>query len=111
MELSAAERCALAKNQAELKAELAIDTKLLSERSQVKVLHARKQALERKLTKVQDDNRALDKRLADERHTVDKLIADAKEIRSELKKLDHKIDVDSDKKYEFNFFVFFEAFI
>lgn len=88
----------LAKNQAELKAELAIDTKQLSERSQVKALQSSKAALERKLQKVQDDNRTLEKRLSEERHAVDKMVAESKEIKSDIRNLD-KIDViGGDKK-------------
>lgn len=98
LDLSEADRLVLAKNQAELKAELAIDTKQLSERSQVKALQSTKAALERKLQKVQDDNRTLEKRLTEDRHAVDKMVAESKEIKSDIRNLD-KIDVKGgDKK-------------
>lgn len=77
---------------------MSIDTKRLSEHSQVKALTTNKHALERKVLKIQEDNRALEKRLAEEKHLLEKQIIESKEIKTEIRNLD-LIDVPDDKKY------------
>lgn len=67
---------------------MSIDTKQLSEHSQIKALTTNKQALERKVLKIQEDNRALDKRIAEEKHLLDKQIIESKEIKAEIRNLD-----------------------
>lgn len=96
--MTAAERQALSKHYAELKNEMSIDTKQLSARSQLKALQTNKQALERKLIKVQEVNRTLEKQLADEKYCIDKLTTDAKEIRAEMRQIDSIIEQNEDKR-------------
>lgn len=103
-DLTDAEKVTLQKHYTDLKTELSIDTKQLSERSQVKALQNAKAALERKLKKIQDDNRGLDKRLADEKHVVEKMQTEGKELRAEIRAL-NDFEVKDDK--EFVLFSFF----
>ena len=76
---------------------MSIDTKQLSERSQIKTLQATKAALERNLQKIQESNRLLEKRLQDEKHVIEKITTEAKEIKAEIKNFE-KNDVQQDEK-------------
>lgn len=91
------EKSALQNHYTELKLELSIDTKQLSERSQVKALQSTKASLERKLKKIQNDNRGLDKRLADEQNALDKILTEGKELRGEIRAL-NDFEVNDDKE-------------
>lgn len=74
---------------------MSADVKQLSERSQIKNLETTKLALERKLQKIQDDNRAMEKRFADEKHSVDLILAEGKDLKAEIRSFesqDHKSD-------------------
>lgn len=64
---------------------MSADVKQLSERSQIKSLETTKLALERKLQKIQEDNRAMEKRLAEEKHSVDLIVSEGKDIKSEIR--------------------------
>lgn len=75
-----------------MKSEMSIDTKQLSERNQLKILQATKQALERKLAKVLETNRILEKRVADEKHGLDLLTNEAKSVRAEIRQIDALIE-------------------
>lgn len=63
----------------------------------MKALQNAKAALERKLKKIQDDNRGLDKRLADEKHVLDKMVTESKELRAEIRAL-NDFEVKDDKE-------------
>ncbi|KAG4076761.1 hypothetical protein HA402_009107 [Bradysia odoriphaga] len=94
-ELTETEKHALTKHYAELRNEMSADVKQLSERSQIKNLETTKLALERKLQKIQEDNRAMEKRLAEEKHSVDLLISEGKDIKAEIRSFegqDNKCD-------------------
>lgn len=84
------------KHYADLRSEMNVDTKLLSEQSQIKTLQATKAALEKKLQKIQDDNRTFEKRLIEEQRQIDRLADESKEIKSEIRRLD-SIDINDDK--------------
>lgn len=89
------EKHALTKHYADLRSEMSVDVKQLSERSQIKTLETTKLALERKLQKIQEENRAMEKRFAEEKHSVDLKIAEGKEIKAEIRSFesqDHKSD-------------------
>lgn len=71
---------------------MAIDSKQLSERNQLKILQTTKQALERKLTNVLESNRTLEKRIAGEKHEIDQLANEAKALRAEIRQIDESIE-------------------
>lgn len=96
--MTEAEKNALTKHYAELRSEMSADVKQLSARSQIKNLETTKLALERKLQKIQEDNRAMEKRLADEKHSVDLLISEGKDIRAEIRSFESQ-DNKCDKRY------------
>lgn len=77
---------------------MSVDVKQLSERSQVKNLETTKLALERKLQKIQEDNRAMEKRYAEEKHSVDMIMAEGKDIKAEIRSFENQ-DIKSDKGY------------
>lgn len=78
---------------------MSVDTKQLSERSQVKSLETTKVALERKLHKIVDDNRGMEKRYAEEKHAVDMLTAEGKEIKAEIRSFENHDLKETDKGY------------
>lgn len=77
---------------------MSIDTKQLSERNQLKALQTTKQALERKLISIQENNRALEKRLTEEKHGVEQLAAEAKATRADIRQIDAAIEKKDDKR-------------
>lgn len=76
---------------------MSIDTKQLSEHSQIKTLLTTKAALEKKLQKILDDNRSLEKNLIEERNVIEKLIEESEEIKSDIRKFDAIQVKDEDK--------------
>lgn len=68
----------------ELKAEMSIDAKQLSERTQINALLATKNALEKKLQKIQDENRDLSAALNEEQKILDDIRGEAERIREEI---------------------------
>lgn len=97
-DLTETEKSALTKHYADLRSEMSVDVKQLSERSQVKNLETTKLALERKLQKIQEDNRAMEKRYAEEKHSVDMIMAEGKDIKAEIRSFENQ-DIKSDKGY------------
>lgn len=77
---------------------MSIDTKQLSERSQVKALQTNKAALERKLQRLNEENRAAEKRLLDERHQLAQLTDECKEMRTEIRAIDAAIAQHEDSE-------------
>lgn len=99
--MTVAERRALNKHYADLKTEMSIDTKQLSERSQVKALLANKLALERKLQKLQEENRIAEKRVNEERHSLTKLTDVNSGMRADIRAIETAIAALADKSYAF----------
>ena len=95
-DLTESEKNALTKHYADLRSEMSADVKQLSERSQIKNLETTKLALERKLQKIQEDNRAIEKRFAEEKHSVDVIIAEGKDLKAEIRSFEIQ-DNKSDK--------------
>lgn len=95
-DLTETEKNALTKHYADLRSEMSADVKQLSERSQIKNLETTKLALERKLQKIQEDNRAIEKRFAEEKHSVDLIIAEGKDLKAEIRSFENQ-DNKSDK--------------
>lgn len=91
------EKSALYSHYTEMKMELSSDTKQLSEQSLIKALQSKKASLERKFKKIQDDNRALDKRFVDEKHALEKVITESKELHAELRTL-NDFEIKDDKE-------------
>lgn len=96
--MTEAEKNALTKHYAELRNEMSADVKQLSERSQIKTLETTKLALERKLQKIQEDNRTMEKRLAEEKHSVDLIISEGKDIKAEIRSFESQ-DTKCDRAY------------
>lgn len=90
------EKNALTKHYADLRSEMSADVKQLSERSQIKSLETTKLALERKLQKIQEDNRAMEKRYADEKHATDSIISEGKDLKAQIRSFESQ-DQKSDK--------------
>lgn len=87
-QLTAAERRALNKHYADLKMEMSIDTKQLSERSQIKALQTNKTALERKLHKLHDETRSVELRLQEEKQAVGQLLDETQSWRTEMRAIE-----------------------
>lgn len=96
-DLTETEKIALTKHYADLRSEMSVDVKQLSERSQIKNLETTKLALERKLQKIQEDNRAMEKRFAEEKRAVDLIVAEGKDIKAEIRSFESQ-DLKSDKR-------------
>lgn len=77
---------------------MSADVKQLSERSQIKNLETTKLALERKLQKIQEDNRAMEKRIAEEKHSVDAILSEGKDLKAQIRSFESQ-DQKSDKTY------------
>lgn len=86
--LSESDKEMILKNFTELMNEMSIDTKQLSEQSQIKTLLATKTILEKKLQKIQENNRHLERTLQDERNAIDQLVAESEEIKADIEKYD-----------------------
>lgn len=76
------------KNFTELMSEMSIDTKQLSEQSQIKTLLATKTILEKKLHKIQENNRLLEHTIKDERDSVEQLTNEIKGIKADIENFD-----------------------
>ncbi|XP_055378324.1 coiled-coil domain-containing protein 93 [Condylostylus longicornis] len=95
--LTDSERTTIKKHYADLKHEMEIDTKQLSEQSQIKALETTKAALEKKLLRVRVENDELE----EERRKVQKRIDDQMDMEEKLKieiKEFEKSEAKSDKK-------------
>lgn len=104
------------KNLAELKTEMSIDTKQLSEQNTIKTLLATKSILDKKLQKVQEENRCLEVNLKEERQNLDKIDSEVDAIKDEIRQLDAVEIKATDKKYGISvifgqgFFTFFSNY-
>lgn len=97
------------KNLTELKTEMSIDTKQLSEQNTIKTLLATKSILEKKLQKVQEENRCLEANLKEERQHLNKIDSEVDAIKDEIRQLDAVEIKATDKKYGVS--ELFETFI
>ncbi|XP_055321348.1 coiled-coil domain-containing protein 93 isoform X2 [Sitodiplosis mosellana] len=88
----------LLKNLTELKTEMSIDTKQLSEQNTIKTLLATKTILDKKLQKVQEENRNLEANLREEEQNLNKLDSDVDAIKDEIRQLDAVEIKATDKK-------------
>lgn len=98
------------KNLAELKTEMSIDTKQLSEQNKIKTLLVTKGILDKKLQQIQAENRNLDVNLKEELSNLEKLRNDIETLEEEIRQLDAVEIKDTSKKYydynDTNFLVF-----
>lgn len=78
---------------------MSIDTKQLSEQNTIKTLLATKTMLDKKLQKVQEENRNLEANLKEEQQNLDKLDTDVDTIKDEIRQLDSVEIKATDKKY------------
>lgn len=89
----------LLKNLAELKTEMSIDTKQLSEQNKIKTLLVTKGILDKKLQQIQGENRNLDVNLKDEHTNLEKLRNEIETLEEEIRQLDAVEIKDTSKKY------------
>lgn len=87
------------KNLAELKTEMSIDTKQLSERNTIKTLLVTKNILDKKLQQIQEENRNLEMSLKEEQLNLNKVCNEAESLKEEISKLDAVECKATDKKY------------
>lgn len=90
----------LLKHLTELKTEMSIDTKQLSEQNTIKTLLATKTILDKKLQKVQEENRSLEANLKEEQQNLDKIDGEVDAIKDDIRQLDAVEIKATDKKYE-----------
>lgn len=85
---------------------MSIDTKQLSEQNTIKTLLSTKTILDKKLQKVQEENRSLEANLKEERQNLNKIDSEVDAIKDEIRQLDAVEIKATDKKYENNIFIF-----
>ncbi|XP_055919878.1 coiled-coil domain-containing protein 93 isoform X2 [Eupeodes corollae] len=90
------DKAALLKHYADLKEEMEIDTKLLSEQSQVKALENTKAVLDKKLLRVKQDNQELNQELEKQKVKLQEQEKLEKDLMIEIKEFE-KIEAKSDK--------------
>lgn len=83
---------------AELKSEMSIDTKQLSEQNTIKTLLVTKGILDKKLQQIQDDYRNLEMSMKEDRSNLNKLRNDVDTIKEEIRQLDGVEIKATDKK-------------
>lgn len=79
---------ALSKHFAELKTEMSIDTKQLSEHNRIKALLATKTMLENKIQQTQEENRSIEHVLQEERKELETIRGDVENLKDEIARLD-----------------------
>lgn len=84
----------------ELKTEMSIDTKQLSEQNTIKTLSVTKTILDKKLQQIQEENRNLELNMKEERLNLNKLGSELDTIKDEIRQLDAVEITYTDKKYE-----------
>lgn len=84
VKFSESDKKAISKHFNELKTEMAIDTKQLSEQNKIKTLLATKSILVRKLQKIQEENRNLELCINEERKNLNTIRADVEAIQEEI---------------------------
>lgn len=76
---------------------MTFDTKQLSEQSKIKSLLATRAALEKKLLRIQDDNRTLERNYNEEKQQIDKLVAESEEIKADITNFD-SVEIKAEEK-------------
>lgn len=89
----------LLKNLAELKIEMATDTKQLSEQNMIKTLAATKELLDKKLQQIQEENRNIDARVKEETLSLSKARQCMDTLKNEISQLDAIEIKQTDKKW------------
>lgn len=84
--LTEAEKKTVSKNFAELKTEMSIDTKQLSQQRQIRQLQTTKSILEKKLLAIQENNHSLERSSNDERKRIDALNAESEDLKEDIRK-------------------------
>lgn len=87
----------MSKHLIELKKEMLFDTKHFSEQGKVKTLLVAKTALEKKLIKIQDDNRAMDRTLNEQKEAIEQILVESEEIKADITKFDSIVIKNEDK--------------
>lgn len=82
------EKKALSKNLADLKTEMSIDTKQLSEQNKIKTLLVTKSILEKKQQQLQNENRSLEVMLQEEQRNSTHALSEIDKIKDAIKQLD-----------------------
>lgn len=90
------DKATLLKHYADLKEEMEIDTKLLSEQSQVKALENTKAVLEKKLSRVKMDNQELNQELEKQKLKLQEQEKLEKDLNTEIKEFE-KLEAKADK--------------
>lgn len=85
-ELTNVEKNLLSKHFVELKAEMSIDAKHLTEQSQINTLQTTKTILEKKLRKTLEENNALTETLNETKKTLENLNLEMEEIENDIKR-------------------------
>lgn len=73
---------------AELRTEMSIDTKQLSERNKIKTLLVTKGILDKKLQQIQEENRNLEMCMKEEQLNLTKVCNDVESLKEEVHQLD-----------------------
>lgn len=88
MKFNESDKKALSKHFAELKTEMSIDTKQLSEHNRIKALLATKTMLEKKFQQMQEENRCIEHGLQEERKKLETIRSDVENLKDEIEHLD-----------------------
>lgn len=88
----------LSKNMADLKSEMSIDTKQLSEQNKIKTLLVTKAILEKKHQQIQDENRSLEVILKEEQRNASTALSEVESLKAEIRQLDAIESKASDEK-------------
>lgn len=95
-ELTASEKEAINQTFAELKSEMAIDSRELSEQNKIKSLLATKTALKKKLERLQTENHEIETVVQEENDNLESILAEQETLKSEINAL--KSNEESDKE-------------
>lgn len=83
---------------AELKTEMSIDTKQLSEQNTIKTLLVTKAILDKKLLQIQEENRNLETSMKEELQNLNKVCHEVDTLKEDIRKLDAVEIKETDKK-------------
>lgn len=84
---------------AELKTEMSIDTKQLSEQNKIKTLLVTKAILEKKQQQIQEENRSLEVILKEEQRNATKALSEVDKLKEEIRQLDAIETKATDEKW------------
>lgn len=92
------EKKTLSKNLADLKTEMSIDTKQLSEQNKIKTLLVTKSILEKKQQQLQNENRSLEVMLQEEQRNSSQALSEIDILKDAIKQLDATERKSTDEK-------------